>query len=126
MVSNQLTRLQDCISETETTCSQGETGSPLPLRPIQKQETQSLSLLSASVPLGRAALVSSIFSLFFSSSHLYFFFFLLRNFERPTFSMPLWSHTTDEMTHGRKERGILLHGLKLNSHDVVPLPQHNL
>lgn len=34
------------------------------------------------------------------------------------FSMALWNHTADEMTHAEKKEGILLHSLKLNSHDV--------
>jgi len=56
-------------------------------------------LYSASVPLGRTAPDSSVFSLsHFTSSPL---FLTLKD---PIFSMSLWSHTTDEMTHGRQER----------------------
>lgn len=64
-------------------------------------------LYSASVPLGRAALVSSVFSLsllFFISFSLCFFSSLFLTLKDPTFSVSLWSHTTDEMTHGRKDR----------------------
>lgn len=65
-------------------------------------------LYSASVPLGRAALVSSVFSLstllFFISFSTLLFSSLFLTLKDPTFSVSLWSHTTDEMTHGGKDR----------------------
>lgn len=130
----QWTRLQDSIPETGTAVSQCELSSLLPtsvLRlPSETGNTILQFLYSASVPLGKS---SPHFSLSLSPSLLFFISFSsslftsFPYFERTqTFSMSLWSHNTDEMTHGRKERkrGILLHGLKLNSHDVFCLVQH--
>lgn len=89
-------------------------------------------LYSASVPLGKAALVLSVFSLLPlplpPCLHLILYLLfssLFLTLKDQTFSVSLWSHITDEMTHGRKrQRGILLHGLKLNSHDVFCSVQH--
>lgn len=114
----QWTRLQDSIPEIGTAVSQCEPSSLLPTSPlhsIQKQETQSFSfsillqslwgeqplfrLFSLSLPLPPFLhlILSLPFSPFFPSSFPYF--------ERTqTFSVSLWSHTTDEMTHGRKRK----------------------
>lgn len=85
-------------------------------------------LYSASVPLGRAALVSSVFSL---STLLFFISFspsLFLSFsylERPNFQrISLESHHRWNDTRQKRQRGILLHCLKPNSHDVFCSVQH--
>ncbi len=87
--------------------------SPLPTSPlqtIQKQETQSFSFSILLQSLWGEQPSFHLFSLSpsFSSSHslpsffpFLLFFLLLKD---PTFSVSLWSYTTDEMTHGRKDR----------------------
>lgn len=119
------------IPETGTAVSQCELSSLLPTSVLQLHSETGNTILqflySASVPLGKAALISLSFSLLFFISFSPSLFTSFPYFERTqTSTMSLWSHNTDEMTHGRKERkrGILLHGLKLNSHDVFCSVQH--